>query len=284
MQLPTAHWCLPTELTFSNLNKDQLVSSSIMKDLRKIFSSGELSTPEHLRRFWDPNKLDCQSRRLRSRIVSRWTSINYFLFVLLHHTSAAVLLHLTCQTETSFVNVITTTAKCCIVSGTAVVSYKTALRVLYHGELHEQQRQLHQCIEGLNKFYTRNSKLKKGSKDEAVQKKWCSVHKTTRQDDAECNAQGASRPSENDNAQDASSAAVRSAGSPAANDNEKPSLNFNDALGKRLAFSGLVAGSDGMGFHPTVDRITMIVGQRRVGSLGGRRGDSKTAGQHEGFT
>ena len=98
------------------------------------------------------------------------------------------------------------------------------------------------AIKGLKKFYTRNCKIEKGSKDTAVQKKWCSVYKTTSHDDAECNAQGALRPSENDNTHIASSAAVLSASSPPANDDEKPSLNFDDEVDKGFAFSGLVAG------------------------------------------
>ena len=102
-----------------------------------------------------------------------------------------------------------------------------------------------------------DSKMKSGSKD-AAEQKLCCVHKTTSHDDAECYAQGASRPSENDNAHIASSAAVLSASSPPTNDDEKPSLNFDD-FDKGLAFSGLVAGSDVRGFHPNVDRITMIV-------------------------
>ena len=63
----------------------------------------------------------------------------------------------------------------------------------------------------------------------------------------------------NDNAHIASSAAVLSASSPPANDDEKPSLNFDDDCDKEFAFSGLVAGSDGRGFHPNVDRTTMIL-------------------------
>ena len=91
-----------------------------------------------------------------------------------------------------------------------------------------------------------SSQVKKGSNDTAEQK-WCSVHKTTSHDDAH----GAPRPSENDNAHIASYAAVLSASSPPANDDEKPSLNFDDDLDKGFAFSGLAAGSDVGVFTPT---------------------------------
>ena len=138
----------------------------------------------------------------------------------------------------------TTAAKYfCIASGTAVVSYKKALRVLpIMGGFTNDGGNFTSAIKGLKKFYARNCKVKKGSKDTAEQKK-CSVNKTTSHDDAECNAQGAPRPSENDSAHIASSAALLSASSPPANDDEKPSLNFHD-FDKGFAFSGLVAGSD----------------------------------------
>ena len=113
----------------------------------------------------------------------------------------------------------------------------------------------HNC--GKKGLYARNCEVKKGSKDTAEQK-WCSIHKTTSHD-AECIMQGAPRPSENDNAHIASSAAVLSASSSPASDDEKPSLNFDDDFDKGFAFPELVAGSDGKDFHPNVDRITMIV-------------------------
>ena len=96
-----------------------------------------------------------------------------------------------------------------------------------------------------------------GSND-AAEKECCCVHKTTSHDDSECYAPGAPRPSENDNAHIASSAAVLSASSPPANDDEKLSLNFDDDFDKRFAFSWLVAGSSGTAIQANVERITRL--------------------------
>ena len=79
-------------------------------------------------------------------------------------------------------------------------------------------------------------------------------------DDAESYAPGAPRPSRNDDDHIASSASVLSASSTPADDDEKPTLNFDDDFDKGFEFSGLVmAGDDARGFHPNVDRIIMIV-------------------------
>ena len=63
----------------------------------------------------------------------------------------------------------------------------------------------------------------------------------------------------NDNAHIAWFAAVLLASAPPVYDDEKPSFNFDDDLDKGFAFSRPAIGSDERGFHPNVDRITMIV-------------------------
>ena len=92
----------------------------------EYLTSGDLSSTEHLRRFWD------------------WT-----VTVVLWYEYSSTAVSYIRQTEKPRVYLSTTTAKyCCIASGTAVVSYKTALRstTYHHRGLHERQRQLHhQC-------------------------------------------------------------------------------------------------------------------------------------------
>ena len=105
-----------------------------------------------------------------------------------------------------------------------------------------------------NKYF----EMEAGSKD-AAEQKWCFAHKTTSYDDTECYAQGSPRPSENDNAHIASSAAVLSVSSPPANNDEKLSFNLDDDFDKGFAFSGLVAGNGRRAIPPNVDRIAMIV-------------------------
>ena len=95
---------------------------------------------------------------------------------------------------------------------------------------------------------TESSNGETGSKDTAEQR-WCSLHKTTTYDDAECYAQGAPRPSQNDGAHIATSAAL-GATKPPANDDDKPSLNFDDDFDKGFEFIGLLSDNGERGFHP----------------------------------
>ena len=94
-----------------------------------------------------------------------------------------------------------------------------------------------------------------GSKGASGQK-WCSVHKTTSHSDEGCYAQGAQRP-EHKGAHLAT--AVLSAGSPPVNDDENPSLNFDDDFDKGFAFSGLTTRNDGGITVSNPDVFTMLV-------------------------
>ena len=87
--------------------------------------------------------------------------------------------------------------------------------------------------------------------------KWCSVHKTTSHDDAECYKQGAPRPSQSGLADCAS--AVQGASTRPSNGDEKPSLNFHIDFEEGFASTGLLTGSGNRSFHPNSDRFTMIV-------------------------
>ena len=107
------------------------------------------------------------------------------------------------------------------------------------------------------------------------------MHKTASHDDTECYKQGAPRPPQSGRAHTAP--AVQGA-STRPNDDQKPSLKFDDCFEYGFAFTGLLPGSgkrvfhpngsgnnnnrgfhpnsDGSGnrgFHPNNDRFTMIV-------------------------
>ena len=68
--------------------------------------------------------------------------------------------------------------------------------------------------------------------------KWCSVHKTALHDDTYCHKQRAPRPPQSGHALTAS--AIRGA-STRANDDEKPSLLYDDGFEEAFAFTGQVA-------------------------------------------
>ena len=53
--------------------------------------------------------------------------------------------------------------------------------------------------------------------------------------------------------------AVQGARARPSNDDEKPSLNFNNDVEEGFAFTGLLAGSGNTGFYLNSDRFTMIV-------------------------
>ena len=87
----------------------------------------------------------------------------------------------------------------------------------------------------------------KAASNVGAEHKWCSVHKITSHDDTECYKQGAPRPPQGGRAHTTS--AVQGA-STRPNDDEKPSLNFDDGFEEGFAFTGLLAGSGNRGFHP----------------------------------
>ena len=96
----------------------------------------------------------------------------------------------------------------------------------------------------------------KAASNVGAEHKWCSVHKTASHDDTECYEQGAPRPPQSGRAHTAS--AIQDA-STRPNDDEMPSLNFDDGFEEGFAFTGLLAGSGNRGFHPKSDRFTMLV-------------------------
>ena len=103
-------------------------------------------------------------------------------------------------------------------------------------------------------------KVKTGSKDTAEQK-WCSVHKTPSHDDAECNAQGAHharRRTRTLTLHHTLLYCLRAHLQPTTT-RSRPSTLMTST---RNSFSVPVTSSDGRGFHPNVDRITMFVDSR----------------------
>ena len=104
----------------------------------------------------------------------------------------------------------------------------------------------------------KESAMAKAASNVGAEYKWWSVHKTTSHDDQECYSQGAPRSPQSGRAHTAS--AVQGTNSRPSNDNEKPSLNFDDNVDEEFAFTGLRAGGSGKrGFHPNSDRFTTIV-------------------------
>ena len=102
-------------------------------------------------------QIDLLGRRFRSRIVSPgyecYCCILLRTAVSYEYSSNTAVYHTYGTLKSSGVypsNSTTTTKYCCIASGAAVVSYKTALRstAYHHGGLYERQRQLHQCHQG----------------------------------------------------------------------------------------------------------------------------------------
>ena len=108
-----------------------------------------------------------------------------------------------------------------------------------------------------NKQNKKESSNGKAASDVGAEHKWCSVHKTISHDDTKCYKQGAPRPPQSGRAHTVS--AVQGA-SIRPNDDEKPSLNFDDGFEEGFALTGLLAGinSGSRGFHPNSDRFTTM--------------------------
>ena len=89
------------------------------------------------------------------------------------------------------------------------------------------------------------------------EQRWCSVPKTTSTTTRNATPKERQRPPQSVRGHTAS--AVQGASSRPSNDDEKPSLKFDDDVDEGFAFTGLLAGSGKRGFHPNSDRFTMIV-------------------------
>ena len=106
------------------------------------------------------------------------------------------------------------------------------------------------------KYFAKKGGSKAGPKGAAGQK-WCSVHKTATYSDGGCYAQGVPRPKSGDAH---FAPAVLTAGSPPViDDNNEPSLNFEDDFDHGLACSALATGSGGGISDPYPDKFTMLV-------------------------
>ena len=110
----------------------------------------------------------------------------------------------------------------------------------------------------------RLSKGKARSKDRADQK-WCSVHKATSHSVEEYYTQGAPHPPQSGHAHIVF--AVLGTRTRPADDDEKPTLNFNDDFNDGFAFTGLLLGSGQKGVFPQQRQVHDDCGQRRVGPL-----------------
>ena len=107
-----------------------------------------------------------------------------------------------------------------------------------------------------DKQKNKKSSNEKAASNVGAEHAWFSVHKTASHDDTECYKEGAPRPPQGGRAHTAS--AVEDA-STRPNDDEKPSLNFDNGFEEGFVFTGLLAGSGNRGFHPSIDRFTMLV-------------------------
>ena len=108
-----------------------------------------------------------------------------------------------------------------------------------------------------NKQKNKESSNGKAASNVGAEHKWCCVHKITSHDDTESYKHGAPRPPQSGRAHTAS--AVQVASTRPSNDDEKPSLNFDDDFEEGFTSTGLLAGSGNRGFHLNSDRFTVIV-------------------------
>ena len=106
------------------------------------------------------------------------------------------------------------------------------------------------------KSFGKKGGSKTGSKGAAGQK-WCSVHKTTVHSDDKCYAQGAPRPKRG--GVNLASAVLTASSPPVNDDDNAPSLNFNDDFDKGCARSAVTTANGGRISGLNSENFTMLV-------------------------